>query len=226
MTTITPDGTPDGTPETVNRYSTRPSLRPGPVLPGTLTAVSHADQSTQAQNAQKGSPGTYPGAPRPERVRPTPLADLAEQLGTPAPAGSASRFGHRHHARLPGGAPRRRLRGPARRPPPRRRLRRTGRRPRRRRDPHRPGRAPTAPPTPACRSSSSTTRAPGWAALAACRLRSTRRGPAPDRHHRAPPARPPPPTSSRAACGRRREGGRRPHRPDRHRRDPHRRRAA
>ncbi|MFG2889555.1 UDP-N-acetylmuramoyl-L-alanyl-D-glutamate--2,6-diaminopimelate ligase [Streptomyces sp. NPDC048248] len=90
MTTITPDGTPDGTPETVNRYSTRPSLRPGPVLPGTLTAVSHADQSTQAQNAQKGSPGTYPGAPRPERVRPTPLADLAEQLGTPAPAGSAS----------------------------------------------------------------------------------------------------------------------------------------
>ncbi|MFH8569650.1 UDP-N-acetylmuramoyl-L-alanyl-D-glutamate--2,6-diaminopimelate ligase [Streptomyces sp. NPDC017993] len=90
MTTITPDGTPDGTPETGNRYSTRPSLRPGPVLPGTLTAVSHADQSTQAQNAQKGNPGTYPGAPRPERVRPTPLADLAEQLGTPAPAGSAS----------------------------------------------------------------------------------------------------------------------------------------
>nr|WP_260639926.1 UDP-N-acetylmuramoyl-L-alanyl-D-glutamate--2,6-diaminopimelate ligase [Streptomyces angustmyceticus] len=54
-------------------------------MPGTLTAVSHADQSPKAQHAEKGGPGTYPGAPRPETVRPTPLADLAEQLGCPAP---------------------------------------------------------------------------------------------------------------------------------------------
>ncbi|MFI0789668.1 Mur ligase family protein [Streptomyces lydicus] len=82
MTTITPDGTP----EPRDRTSPGPSLRPGPVQPGTLTAVSHADQSPKAQRAQKGGPGKYPGAPRPEQVRPTPLADLAEQLGTPAPA--------------------------------------------------------------------------------------------------------------------------------------------
>nr|WP_245698962.1 UDP-N-acetylmuramoyl-L-alanyl-D-glutamate--2,6-diaminopimelate ligase [Streptomyces lydicamycinicus] len=47
--------------------------------------MSHADQSPKAQHAEKGGSGTYPGAPRPERVRPTPLADLAEQLGCPAP---------------------------------------------------------------------------------------------------------------------------------------------
>lgn len=85
MTTITPDGTPDGTPAPGNCSPPRPSLRPGPVVPGTLTAVSHADQSPKAQHAEKGGSGTYPGAPRPERVRPTPLADLAEQLGCPAP---------------------------------------------------------------------------------------------------------------------------------------------
>ncbi len=85
MTTITPDGTPDGTPTPGNCSPPRPSLRPGPVVPGTLTAVSHADQSPKAQHAEKGGPGTYPGAPRPETVRPTPLADLAEQLGSPAP---------------------------------------------------------------------------------------------------------------------------------------------
>ncbi|WP_434099454.1 UDP-N-acetylmuramoyl-L-alanyl-D-glutamate--2,6-diaminopimelate ligase [Streptomyces platensis] len=85
MTTITPDGTPDGTPAPGNCAPPRPSLRPGPVVPGTLTAVSHADQSPKAQHAEKGGSGTYPGAPRPERVRPTPLADLAEQLGCPAP---------------------------------------------------------------------------------------------------------------------------------------------
>lgn len=72
MTTITPDGTPDGTPAPGNCSSPRPSLRPGPVVPGTLTAVSHADQSPKAQHAEKGGSGTYPGAPRPERVRPTP----------------------------------------------------------------------------------------------------------------------------------------------------------
>ncbi|MFJ8672987.1 UDP-N-acetylmuramoyl-L-alanyl-D-glutamate--2,6-diaminopimelate ligase [Streptomyces sp. NPDC093589] len=90
MTTITPDSAPDGTPDTGNCSSARPSRRPGPVVPGTLTAVSHADQSPKAQNAEKGGPGKYPGAPRPERVRPTPLADLAEQLGIQAPTEGAS----------------------------------------------------------------------------------------------------------------------------------------
>ncbi|WP_030024668.1 Mur ligase family protein [Streptomyces monomycini] len=75
MTTITPDPG--------NRSRTRPSLRPEAAAPGTLTAVSHADQS---HHAQKDAPGKFPGAPRPERVRATPLADLAEQLGTSVPA--------------------------------------------------------------------------------------------------------------------------------------------
>ncbi|MEU2791951.1 UDP-N-acetylmuramoyl-L-alanyl-D-glutamate--2,6-diaminopimelate ligase [Streptomyces sp. NPDC007100] len=75
MTTITPDPG--------NRSGAWHSLRPEAAGPGTLTAVSHADQS---QNAQKDAPGPFPGAPRPERVRATPLADLAEQLGTSVPA--------------------------------------------------------------------------------------------------------------------------------------------
>ncbi|MCB5910460.1 UDP-N-acetylmuramoyl-L-alanyl-D-glutamate--2,6-diaminopimelate ligase [Streptomyces pinistramenti] len=82
MTTITPHGTP----HPGNGSSADPSLRLGAAEPGTLTAVSHADQSP---NAQKDAPGKYPGAPRPEQVRPTPLAVLAEQLGTPAPASGA-----------------------------------------------------------------------------------------------------------------------------------------
>ncbi|MER6047114.1 UDP-N-acetylmuramoyl-L-alanyl-D-glutamate--2,6-diaminopimelate ligase [Streptomyces sp. NPDC001793] len=84
MTTITPDGPQlpgDGPPE-------KPSLRPGPVLPGTLTAVSQADQSPKPQHAEKGGPGRYPGAPRPDEVRPTPLADLAQQLAIPLPHGA------------------------------------------------------------------------------------------------------------------------------------------
>ncbi|WP_369356313.1 UDP-N-acetylmuramoyl-L-alanyl-D-glutamate--2,6-diaminopimelate ligase [Streptomyces sp. cg2] len=84
MTTITPDGPQlpgDGPPE-------KPSLRPGPVLPGTLTAVSQADQSPKPQHAEKGGPGRYPGAPRPDEVRPTPLADLAQQLAIPLPDGA------------------------------------------------------------------------------------------------------------------------------------------
>ncbi|GGU54259.1 UDP-N-acetylmuramoyl-L-alanyl-D-glutamate--2,6-diaminopimelate ligase [Streptomyces albospinus] len=69
-----------------------PSFRPGPVAPGTLTAVSQADQSPKTQHAkkaEKGGPGRYPGAPRPEQVRPTPLADLAEQLAIPVPPGAS-----------------------------------------------------------------------------------------------------------------------------------------
>ncbi|MFJ9419531.1 UDP-N-acetylmuramoyl-L-alanyl-D-glutamate--2,6-diaminopimelate ligase [Streptomyces sp. NPDC101227] len=85
MTTITTDGTPDP----ANSPCARPSLRPGPDRPGTLTAVSQADQSPKPPHAEEGGPGRYPGAPRPEQVRPTPLAELAAQLGTPAPAGAA-----------------------------------------------------------------------------------------------------------------------------------------
>ncbi|TSB25690.1 UDP-N-acetylmuramoyl-L-alanyl-D-glutamate--2,6-diaminopimelate ligase [Streptomyces benahoarensis] len=77
MTTITPHGTP----EPAHRSHPEPSLRLGAAAPGTLTAVSHAEQSP---NAQKDASATYPGAPRPEEVRPTPLAVLAEQLGTSA----------------------------------------------------------------------------------------------------------------------------------------------
>ncbi|MGK5532915.1 UDP-N-acetylmuramoyl-L-alanyl-D-glutamate--2,6-diaminopimelate ligase [Streptomyces sp. URMC 129] len=49
------------------------SFRPTPGTPGTLTAVSHADQSHQA--------------PRPRHVRPVPLAELARLLGVRDPAG-------------------------------------------------------------------------------------------------------------------------------------------
>ncbi len=60
-----------------------PSFRAGPHGPGTLTAVPHADQS---QTTQKDAAPVYPGPPRPVRVRPTPLAELAGQLGIEAPA--------------------------------------------------------------------------------------------------------------------------------------------
>ncbi|MGW6136857.1 UDP-N-acetylmuramoyl-L-alanyl-D-glutamate--2,6-diaminopimelate ligase [Streptomyces sp. NPDC055140] len=74
MTTITPDPG--------NQPAPRPSLRSMGGEPGTLTAVPHADQS---QNTQKGVPVTYPGPPRPVQVTATRLADLADQLGVPAP---------------------------------------------------------------------------------------------------------------------------------------------
>ncbi|MGP4003150.1 UDP-N-acetylmuramoyl-L-alanyl-D-glutamate--2,6-diaminopimelate ligase [Streptomyces sp. 8N706] len=62
-----------------------PSFRRGPGGPGTLTAVPHADQPHTPHDA----PVTYPGAPRPDHVRPTPLAALADQLGTKAPDAAA-----------------------------------------------------------------------------------------------------------------------------------------
>ncbi|MFA3840673.1 UDP-N-acetylmuramoyl-L-alanyl-D-glutamate--2,6-diaminopimelate ligase [Streptomyces sp. NPDC056910] len=74
MTTITPDPG--------NQPAPRPSLRSMGGEPGTLTAVPHADQS---QNTQKDVPVTYPGPPRPVQVTATRLADLADQLGVPAP---------------------------------------------------------------------------------------------------------------------------------------------
>ncbi|MEU1310187.1 UDP-N-acetylmuramoyl-L-alanyl-D-glutamate--2,6-diaminopimelate ligase [Streptomyces cinnamoneus] len=77
MTTITPDPG--------NRGPGRPSLRREAGAPGTLTAVPHADQShTTPQDA----PAATPGAPRPTRVGPVPLAELAGQLGIPAPEGA------------------------------------------------------------------------------------------------------------------------------------------
>ncbi|MGW6396912.1 UDP-N-acetylmuramoyl-L-alanyl-D-glutamate--2,6-diaminopimelate ligase [Streptomyces sp. NPDC055134] len=74
MTTITPDPG--------NQPAPRPSLRSRGGAPGTLTAVPQADQS---QTTQKGAPVTYPGPPRPVQVTATRLADLADQLGVPAP---------------------------------------------------------------------------------------------------------------------------------------------
>ncbi|MFD7920397.1 UDP-N-acetylmuramoyl-L-alanyl-D-glutamate--2,6-diaminopimelate ligase [Streptomyces sp. NPDC059740] len=83
MTTMTTPGPagPENTPH--HPRGDRASLRPEPVGPGTLTAVSHAEKSHHAP------PGgtSHPGPPRPEKVRPTPLAELAELLGTPVPAG-------------------------------------------------------------------------------------------------------------------------------------------
>ncbi|MFJ2203089.1 UDP-N-acetylmuramoyl-L-alanyl-D-glutamate--2,6-diaminopimelate ligase [Streptomyces violaceusniger] len=78
MTTITPDSG--------NHGPVRPrfaaSFRGGAGVPGTLTAVPHADQS---QTPQKDVSVEYPGAPRPLQVRPIPLAELADQLGVDAP---------------------------------------------------------------------------------------------------------------------------------------------
>ncbi|MFG2608241.1 UDP-N-acetylmuramoyl-L-alanyl-D-glutamate--2,6-diaminopimelate ligase [Streptomyces sp. NPDC048514] len=88
MTTITPDPG--------NHGAANPSLRPGAGAPGTLTAVPHADQS---QTTQKGASVTYPGPPRPAQVSATPLAELADQLGAAAPAGSAAITGITHDSR-------------------------------------------------------------------------------------------------------------------------------
>nr|WP_202485188.1 UDP-N-acetylmuramoyl-L-alanyl-D-glutamate--2,6-diaminopimelate ligase [Streptomyces sp. SID4985] len=88
VTTITPD---DG-----NQTGPRPSLRPEAGTPGTLTAVPHADQY---QTTQKGASVTYPGPPRPVQISATPLAELADQLGIAAPAGSADVTGITHDSR-------------------------------------------------------------------------------------------------------------------------------
>ncbi|MCS0636398.1 UDP-N-acetylmuramoyl-L-alanyl-D-glutamate--2,6-diaminopimelate ligase [Streptomyces sp. LP05-1] len=89
MTTITPDpGNRNGTPAA-------PAASFGPIAgtPGTLTAVPHADQSpTAPQNAPQ------PGTPRPERVRPTPLAELAARLEI-APPGAGEVTGITHDSR-------------------------------------------------------------------------------------------------------------------------------
>ncbi|CAM5335352.1 UDP-N-acetylmuramoyl-L-alanyl-D-glutamate--2,6-diaminopimelate ligase [Streptomyces purpurascens] len=88
MTTITPDPG--------NQSAAAPSLRPEAGTPGTLTAVPHADQS---QTTQKGHPVTYPGPPRPVQVSATPLAELSDQLGAPAPDSAAEVTGITHDSR-------------------------------------------------------------------------------------------------------------------------------
>ncbi|MFF3321858.1 UDP-N-acetylmuramoyl-L-alanyl-D-glutamate--2,6-diaminopimelate ligase [Streptomyces sp. NPDC002889] len=62
-----------------------PSFSPGPGAPGTLTAVSHADQYRTAP-------------PRPARVRPIPLGELADLLGV-EPPGSGAVTGITHDSR-------------------------------------------------------------------------------------------------------------------------------
>ncbi|GAA0503820.1 UDP-N-acetylmuramoyl-L-alanyl-D-glutamate--2,6-diaminopimelate ligase [Streptomyces antimycoticus] len=81
MTTITPD--PGNHGPVRPRFAA--SFRGGAGVPGTLTAVPHADQS---QTPQKDVSVEYPGAPRPLQVRPIPLAELADQLGVDAPDAS------------------------------------------------------------------------------------------------------------------------------------------
>ncbi|GAA3658348.1 UDP-N-acetylmuramoyl-L-alanyl-D-glutamate--2,6-diaminopimelate ligase [Streptomyces fenghuangensis] len=76
-------GTTGGAPGTPG-----PSLRGGPGTAGTLTAVPHADQTP-----------SLPAPPRPERVRPVPLAELARRLGVAAPEGDAAVTGITHDSR-------------------------------------------------------------------------------------------------------------------------------
>ncbi|WP_411085548.1 UDP-N-acetylmuramoyl-L-alanyl-D-glutamate--2,6-diaminopimelate ligase [Streptomyces sp. 061-3] len=91
MTTITPDpGNRNG-----NHPGAAPSLRERPGAPGTLTAVPHAEQS---QTIQKDAPVNYPGAPRPDRLRPTTLGELAARLGVESP-GSGEVTGITHDSR-------------------------------------------------------------------------------------------------------------------------------
>ncbi|MFJ5722607.1 UDP-N-acetylmuramoyl-L-alanyl-D-glutamate--2,6-diaminopimelate ligase [Streptomyces sp. NPDC093149] len=96
MTTITPDpGNRNG-----NHQNLGPSLRERPGAPGTLTAVPHADQF---QTTQKDAPVNYPGAPRPDRLRPTPLGELAARLGVEPPGtGEVTGITHDSRAVRPG----------------------------------------------------------------------------------------------------------------------------
>ncbi|MFD7285609.1 UDP-N-acetylmuramoyl-L-alanyl-D-glutamate--2,6-diaminopimelate ligase [Streptomyces sp. NPDC059863] len=78
MTTITPDS--GNHPEPPAHQS--PSRGSGPAEPGTLTAVPQADQY---RTTPKDASVNHPGTPRPDRVRPTSLAELAARLGAEAP---------------------------------------------------------------------------------------------------------------------------------------------
>ncbi len=89
MTTITSSDDPG---------TTRPPARPEPFrrergTAGNLTAVPLADQTPSTPAA------AAPGPPRPRQVRPTALADLAGQLGIPAPDSGAPATGITHDSR-------------------------------------------------------------------------------------------------------------------------------
>ncbi|WP_019545786.1 UDP-N-acetylmuramoyl-L-alanyl-D-glutamate--2,6-diaminopimelate ligase [Streptomyces sulphureus] len=72
----------------------RPSLRGGARAPGTLTAVPQADQTSPAPAAKGPAAGSaapsagdaFPGPPRPTRVTPVPLAELARLLTAEIPS--------------------------------------------------------------------------------------------------------------------------------------------
>ncbi len=99
MTTITPsddagtEGTAAGPGPTGSgaQPPQRPGFGPDPGTAGNLTAVPHADPSP--------APPAGPGLPRPDRVHPTPLADLAERLGAAIPDGSPPATGITHDSR-------------------------------------------------------------------------------------------------------------------------------
>ncbi|MER6996279.1 UDP-N-acetylmuramoyl-L-alanyl-D-glutamate--2,6-diaminopimelate ligase [Streptomyces sp. NPDC000410] len=77
--------TPDSGNHHANHDGGPTSFRPRPGTPGTLTAVPHADQYRTAP-------------PRPAEVRPIPLAELADRLGT-EPPGSGAVTGITHDSR-------------------------------------------------------------------------------------------------------------------------------
>ncbi|MFJ2112875.1 UDP-N-acetylmuramoyl-L-alanyl-D-glutamate--2,6-diaminopimelate ligase [Streptomyces sp. NPDC087850] len=102
MTTITPDSGNHQEPS----VPSSPSLGPSAAKPGTLTAVPQADQY---RTTPKDTPVTPPGAPRPDRVRPASLAELAARLGAEAPGrgevrgpGEATGITHDSRAVRPG----------------------------------------------------------------------------------------------------------------------------
>ncbi|MFJ1746765.1 UDP-N-acetylmuramoyl-L-alanyl-D-glutamate--2,6-diaminopimelate ligase [Streptomyces sp. NPDC088116] len=78
MTTITPNSGNHRDPAAHEP----PSRGSRPVQPGTLTAVPHADQH---RTTPEDAPVNQPGTPRPDRIRPTSLAELAARLGAETP---------------------------------------------------------------------------------------------------------------------------------------------
>ncbi len=86
-----PATAPGRTPAGPAATGSRSDFGPEPGTPGNLTAVPHAEQSHAASAA--------PGLPRPDRVRPTPLAHLAERLGATAPDGGRDATGITHDSR-------------------------------------------------------------------------------------------------------------------------------
>ncbi|MFE9095177.1 UDP-N-acetylmuramoyl-L-alanyl-D-glutamate--2,6-diaminopimelate ligase [Streptomyces sp. NPDC007264] len=105
MTTISPDPGDQNppSPSPAPRPPASPAdpapglpFSPGGGRPGTLTAVSHADQSP---STPKGAPVTSPGPPRPVHVSAVPLAELAVQLGVTPPESAAEVTGITHDSR-------------------------------------------------------------------------------------------------------------------------------